>query len=154
MAILTGLRIALWDNHQKPDPTHPSGLLRTRRERPRCRRPAEYRNELAPSHCLPRGSGQGIVPAQTSTLEGVGREVIRCLRWVICVDWVTSAAGPLCPQYSPRKRTSQMGSSVTTGPPASHRTARFASAISYRAAMASAIVDGVANARTITCGSP
>src|SRR6266702_2331635 len=21
--------------------------------------------------------------------------------WVICVDWVTSAAGPLCPQYSP-----------------------------------------------------
>src|SRR5216683_4748348 len=83
MAILTGLRIALWDNHQKPDPTHPSGLLRTRRERPRCRRPAEYRNELAPSHCLPRGSGQGIVPAQTSTLEGVGREVIRCLRWVI-----------------------------------------------------------------------
>src|SRR6266567_2609447 len=82
MAILTGLRIALWDNHQKPDPTHPSGLLRTRRERPRCRRPAEYRNELAPSHCLPRGSGQGIVPAQTSTLEGVGREVIRCLRWV------------------------------------------------------------------------
>ena len=24
----------------------------------------------APSHCLPRGSGQGIVPAQNSTLEG------------------------------------------------------------------------------------
>src|SRR6266849_3362274 len=105
MAILTGLRIALWDNHQKPDPTHPSGLLRTRRERPRCRRPAEYRNELAPSHCLPRGSGQGIVPAQTSTLEGVGREVIRCLIWVNLAIFAMSAVSPLSPQYSPSKRT-------------------------------------------------
>jgi hypothetical protein len=26
----------------------------------------------APSHCLPRGSGQGIVPVQTSTLEAAG----------------------------------------------------------------------------------
>src|SRR5713101_6199234 len=97
MAILTGLRIALWDNHQKPDPTHPSGLLRTRRERPRCRRPAEYRNELAPSHCLPRGSGQGIVPAQTSTLEGVGREVIRCLRWVKLGGKGASSTRPVMP---------------------------------------------------------
>src|SRR5260370_41540758 len=97
MAILTGLRIALWDNHQKPDPTHPSGLLRTRRERPRCRRPAEYRNELAPSHCLPRGSRQGIVPAQTSTLEGVGREVIRCLRWVKLGGKGTFSTRPVMP---------------------------------------------------------
>src|SRR6266851_5242040 len=99
MAILTGLRIALWDNHQKPDPTHPSGLLRTRRERPRCRRPAEYRNELAPSHCLPRGSGQGIVPAQTSTLEGVGREVSHASRMrptLASISASTSAQSP-CP---------------------------------------------------------
>src|SRR5260370_39440632 len=98
MASLRGLRIALWDNHQKPDPTPPSGLLRTRRERPRCRRPAEYRNELAPSHCLPRGSGQRIVPAQTSTLEGIGREVIRCLRWVKDGGRNTSAMSLLYPR--------------------------------------------------------
>ena len=29
---------------------------------------------VGPSHCLPRGSGQGIVPTQTSTPEGVGEE--------------------------------------------------------------------------------
>jgi hypothetical protein len=28
---------------------------------------ADERDELAPSHCLPQGSGQGIVAAQTRT---------------------------------------------------------------------------------------
>jgi hypothetical protein len=43
-----------------------------RYDRPRGKH-AEQCDELPPSHCLPRGSGQGIVPTQTSTLEGVGR---------------------------------------------------------------------------------
>ena len=32
--------------------------------------PPSKRDELAPSHCLPRGSGHGIVAIQTGTLEG------------------------------------------------------------------------------------
>src|SRR5262245_13591327 len=37
---------------------------------------------VAPSHCLPRGSGQGIVAAQASTLEEVGNDASRCPLWV------------------------------------------------------------------------
>ena len=43
-------------------------LLREGRKRPCRGRAADQRNELAPSHCLPRGSRQGIVSAQISTL--------------------------------------------------------------------------------------
>src|SRR5262249_6499887 len=39
--------------HQYADPAHQLRLLRARRERPRHRRPAEQRDELAPPHCLP-----------------------------------------------------------------------------------------------------
>jgi len=35
--------------HQQPDPPHPLGLLRARRERPRGRRAAQQRDELASS---------------------------------------------------------------------------------------------------------
>src|SRR5262249_57029651 len=45
--------------------------LRARRERPRRRCRAKKRNdELAPPHCLPRGSGLAMVPAKTATPEG------------------------------------------------------------------------------------
>jgi hypothetical protein len=51
------------------DTAHALGLLRLRRVRPSgCRRAAKKTDELAPSHCLPRGSRQGIVSFQTSTL--------------------------------------------------------------------------------------
>ena len=46
------------------------GLLRTRRHRPRRRRAADKRDELAPSHCLPKCLGQKIVQRQTSRLKG------------------------------------------------------------------------------------
>src|SRR5262249_43048140 len=47
-------------------------LLRADRERPRgCYATGKRNNELAPSHCLPRGSALGIVSAQPSVLEGV-----------------------------------------------------------------------------------
>ena len=38
------------DIHQHADAPHPAGLLRPRRERPRCCRAANKRNELAPPH--------------------------------------------------------------------------------------------------------
>ena len=44
---------------------HPLWLLRPCCERRRDRRTAKKRDELAPSHCLPRGSGLVIVAAQT-----------------------------------------------------------------------------------------
>src|SRR5262245_54468203 len=54
------------------------GLLRARHKRPRCRRTAEKSDELAPSHCLPRGSGQRIV----STLTCIQEEASACPLWV------------------------------------------------------------------------
>src|SRR5262249_16010315 len=42
-------------------------LLRERHERPCGCRTSNYFDELAPSHRLPRGSGQGIVAVQTTT---------------------------------------------------------------------------------------
>ena len=44
-------RVALGKRHQHADPPHPLGLLRARGERPRRRRAAEQRDELAPPHC-------------------------------------------------------------------------------------------------------
>src|SRR5262249_160899 len=38
--------------HEHADPPHPLGLLCARRERPRCRRAAEKRDELAASHSI------------------------------------------------------------------------------------------------------
>src|SRR5262245_61389243 len=49
---------------EKSDHGH-GWLLCARSKRPGSRCTAENRDELAPPHCLPRGSGQGIVPAQT-----------------------------------------------------------------------------------------
>jgi hypothetical protein len=45
------LPVALGKAHQHADPPHPFGLLRARRERPRCRA-ADKRYELTPTHGL------------------------------------------------------------------------------------------------------
>ena len=84
-------------------PTNPTrGTFSACCERAR-KRPRQYRaegnktNELASPHCRPRGSGQGIVTAQTSTLEGSDLPQL----------WVKSghfAVQSPCPLY-PRKRT-------------------------------------------------
>jgi hypothetical protein len=50
--------IALSIRHQHTDPPHALGLLRSRRKRPRNRRAAEKRDELAPSHVALQSSGQ------------------------------------------------------------------------------------------------
>ena len=43
-------RIIRGQVHEHADAPHPLGLLRVRRERPRRRRAADQRDELAPSH--------------------------------------------------------------------------------------------------------
>src|SRR5258708_15190996 len=49
------LRVVRGERHEHAHAPHGLALLRARRERPRHRRAAEKRDELAPSHCLPRG---------------------------------------------------------------------------------------------------
>src|ERR1019366_10552885 len=49
-------------------------LLGTRDDRPRRRRAAEYRDELAPLHVPPPSSGDGILSTQASTLIGRSEE--------------------------------------------------------------------------------
>jgi hypothetical protein len=44
---------------EKPDHRH-RRLLRARHERPSCRRAAEQRDELAPSHCLASARGYAL----------------------------------------------------------------------------------------------
>ena len=62
------------------------------------RRATKKRDELAPSHCLPRGSGQGIVSRQTSRLEGVGREDSQCPLWVKSRHMQCKKPCPLYPE--------------------------------------------------------
>src|SRR5216684_8730984 len=70
------LRSISGDGYQHADPPHPLGLLHARRERPRgCRRAAEERDELAPSHVRP--------PARRRTTPNVAWKIphlSRCCR--------------------------------------------------------------------------
>jgi hypothetical protein len=54
-------RISLSAAHQHADAPHPLGLLRTRRERPSCRRAAEKHDESAPAHgAYPKARDHGL----------------------------------------------------------------------------------------------
>src|SRR5262249_13928038 len=66
--------------HKNANAPHPISLLRTGSDR-NCGRTAEQPDELAPSHCLPRGSGQGIHLDETSTSGAVVPDP-RCPLWV------------------------------------------------------------------------
>jgi hypothetical protein len=100
-------RIVRGCGQQHADVPHALALLRTRGERPRCRRAAKQRDELAPLHVCLRlrtrycksdefppphvctwGLGDGIVSAQTSPLIVPTWSLLRShryLRWVIRV---------------------------------------------------------------------
>src|SRR5262249_22600203 len=55
---------------QDSDTTHRLALLCARLKRPRRCRAAYQPNEIAPSHCGPRGFGQGIVAVQLEAVKG------------------------------------------------------------------------------------
>jgi hypothetical protein len=78
-----GLKIRIVRGYVKEHANAPNalGMLPPRRERPCCRA-AEKRDELAPSHCLPRDLGQGIVATLGNALKGVRHETGRCPLWV------------------------------------------------------------------------
>jgi hypothetical protein len=62
---------------------------------------AEKCDEVAPSHCLPRGQGQCIVSTRGSTLKGAWLQSSRCPLWVKSRHLRCT---PECPLYT-RKRT-------------------------------------------------
>src|SRR5262249_3064467 len=131
------LRIALGESHQHADAPHPIRPLRTRRERPRDRRAAEQRDEMASSqgwHGLPRAAGfptlslarrDGPVLGATlnrsesvgSRRELAGREVTHLFaQWLYRGDDACGgerAADPLhCPGIDPEA----FGNDAHTGP--------------------------------------
>jgi hypothetical protein len=61
-----GFHIGLGVTHQHTNPLHPLGLLRPRRERPRCRRAAEKRDERASLHSMTSS-------ASASSVGGISR---------------------------------------------------------------------------------
>ena len=85
------------------DAPHPLGLLRTRRERPRRRRAAEKRDELAPARASPR-LWQGNVAVRTSILKyrcfasqrAPVQRPARCPLWVKSGHVRCNGACPLC----------------------------------------------------------
>src|SRR5262249_26991825 len=80
--------------NQHADAPHPLRLLATRNKRPRCC-PSQKRDELAPSHCLPRGF-------RTRHRTGSKREFGRgsqCPLWVISGHMHCTSPCPLYPQY-------------------------------------------------------
>src|SRR5262245_64628768 len=71
--------IVLGQVHEHAEASHALGLLCAGDEWPCCRCAAEKCDELAPSHCLPRGSGQGIVAVERCS----GKDPASCPLWVI-----------------------------------------------------------------------
>jgi hypothetical protein len=60
------LPVTLRKSHQHADPSHPLRLLRARRERPRGRRAAEERDEIASFHSI-TSSARASSPVVTTT---------------------------------------------------------------------------------------
>ena len=86
-------RIVRGCGHEHADAPHPLGLLRARGERPRSRRAAEKRDELAPSHVVPQGQSHASCTAQTGW--HTGRPNVRFgSKADICTAKVMSALPP------------------------------------------------------------
>src|SRR5262249_41845045 len=83
--------LACGDQHADPPDL---GLLCARGERRRSHRATDELDELAPSHCLPRGSGQGVLSVQTITL----KISYRCPLWVISGHLHCNKPCPLYPE--------------------------------------------------------
>src|SRR5262249_43819222 len=73
--------------HEHADPSHPVGLLRPRRERPRRRSAAQQRDELAPLHSITSS-------ARASTLAGISMPSgLAVLRLIISSYLVGACSG-------------------------------------------------------------
>src|SRR5262249_167383 len=96
------LRTAFSEVHQDADAPNPVRLLRTRTQWPR-RHAAETCDELAPSHCLPRGLKRRMVLLRGAPLKGWdhARRMSALGQEEEC-----KKASAIYPQSGPRKQTS------------------------------------------------
>src|SRR5262249_38602150 len=89
---------------QEADHWQPGGLLRARRERPRCGRAAEQRDELAPFHCLM----SPVRPTERIAHLGGAADLLRCgiSTWSLSA-WghKQTSRGPLAMSAFHRERT-------------------------------------------------
>src|SRR5262249_43463682 len=87
-------RIVSHGDLQHADPPHALGLLRPRRQRPRCRRAAEQRDELAAVHSITSS-------ARASSVGGISNPmrlaVLRLITSSNFVDWMTGKSAGLAP---------------------------------------------------------
>src|SRR5262249_15761767 len=95
------------DAYKEADPAHTIGLLRPRGERPSGRHNAEKSDDFAPSHCLPRGSGQGTKNLRLAHWRGQGVKSGQCPLWVKSGHLHLKTACPLCPQKRHPLRSSE-----------------------------------------------
>jgi len=92
--VVMKFRVVLGMRHQHADPPFPLGLLRVRDERPRGRRAAEQRDELATFHSITSS-------ASANNLSGISRPsafaVLRLIRKANFVDCCTGKSAGFSP---------------------------------------------------------
>src|SRR6516165_8613384 len=92
-------RIIRSEWHEHADAPHPLDLLRARRERPRHRRTAEKRDELAPVHSITSS-------ARASTVAGISRPSALAVFRLITSSYLVGACTGRSPGFSPLRMRS------------------------------------------------
>ena len=85
--------------HEHADAPHPLGLLRARRERPRRRRTAEQRDELAPLHSITSS-------ARASSVGGTSRPSALAVLRLITSSYLVGACTGRSAGFSPLRMRS------------------------------------------------
>src|SRR5262249_33027496 len=90
--------VALGSGRDDPDPPHPFGLLRPRRERPRGCRAAEQRDELASFHvCNHSITSSAWASSDGGTSKRSALAVLRLITSSNLVAWLTGRSAGLAP---------------------------------------------------------
>ena len=92
-------RVALGEGHQHADAPHAIGLLRARRERPRSRRAAEQRDELAALHSITSS-------ARASSVGGTSRPSALAVLRLITSSYLVGACTGRSAGFSPLRMRS------------------------------------------------
>src|SRR5262245_22326165 len=92
-------RVALRKTHEHPDAPHPLGLLRARRERPRGRRAAKQRDELAALHSISSS-------ARASSVGGTSRPSARAVFRLITVSYLVGCCTGRSAGFAPLRMRS------------------------------------------------
>src|SRR6516225_8482317 len=88
-------RIVCGCGHEHPDAPHAIGLLRPRRERPRCYRAAEQRDELAPRHSITSSAMESTSPGMVRPSALAVLRLITNANLVACITGRSPGLAPL-----------------------------------------------------------